>query len=140
MADINLDTIQIASPCKANWEEMKGDERTRFCGLCKLNVYNLSAMSRDDAAALLVSHEGRMCVRLYRRSDGRLLTRDCPVGLAARLKARARRVRFAILSLIGALAAGIGLSRWRSHCTVIGGPTMGEMAAPVERLGKIARP
>ena len=33
-----LDNIRIASPCSANWDEMFGDERKRFCGDCKLNV------------------------------------------------------------------------------------------------------
>lgn len=37
-----LDNIHIASPCSADWSEMYGDNRKRFCGDCKLNVYNLS--------------------------------------------------------------------------------------------------
>ena len=44
-----LNNIKIASPCSANWDEMYGNERKRFCGDCKLNVYNLSGMSRDEA-------------------------------------------------------------------------------------------
>jgi hypothetical protein len=34
-----LDKIKIASPCGANWDEMYGSERKRFCAECKLNVY-----------------------------------------------------------------------------------------------------
>src|SRR3954452_5823731 len=37
-----LESIRIASPCKANWDDMVGDERARFCGQCAKNVYNLS--------------------------------------------------------------------------------------------------
>src|SRR5690348_11198318 len=44
-----LDRIQIASPCEASWDAMNGDDRVRFCGLCEKNVYNLSAMTRDEA-------------------------------------------------------------------------------------------
>jgi hypothetical protein len=40
----NLDEIEIATPCPASWEAMTGDDRSRFCGQCRLNVYNLSAM------------------------------------------------------------------------------------------------
>lgn len=50
---IALNSVQIAKPCHADWNQMKGDERTRFCGSCQKNVYNLSSMSRADAEALL---------------------------------------------------------------------------------------
>jgi len=88
-----LDLIQIASPCQVSWDEMSGDERQRHCSHCNLNVYNLSEMSREEAEAFLAEREGRVCVRLYRRTDGTVLTRDCPVGLAA---VRAKLVRVAL--------------------------------------------
>jgi hypothetical protein len=75
-----LDSVRIASPCKADWNEMAGDDRVRFCGTCAKNVYNLSAMTREEAERLLVQTEGRVCARLYRRTDGTVLTTDCPVG------------------------------------------------------------
>ena len=75
-----LDNIKIASPCSMNWDEMFGDNRKRFCGECKLNVYNLSDMSESEAENLLVETEGRLCVKYYRRADGTVLTKDCPVG------------------------------------------------------------
>jgi hypothetical protein len=65
-----LNNIKIASPCNADWNEMVGDERTRFCGECKLNVYNLSGMSQREAENLLINSEGRLCVRFYKRADG----------------------------------------------------------------------
>lgn len=60
---------------------MAGDDRVRFCSACKLNVYNLSGMSRKEATELFTLIEGRLCVRLFRRLDGTVLTRDCPVGM-----------------------------------------------------------
>lgn len=77
-----LDAIDIATPCDASWEGMYGDDRTRFCAVCRLNVYNLSGMSRDEAQELILEQEGRRCVRFLRRADGTVLTHDCPVGLA----------------------------------------------------------
>lgn len=79
----DLDSVKVASPCSEAWEKMSGDERARFCAACSLTVYNLSAMSRADAEALILKKEGRLCVRFYRRADGTILTADCPVGLAA---------------------------------------------------------
>jgi hypothetical protein len=39
-----LDDIQIASPCDANWAEMVGDDRTRFCSSCSKHVYNFASI------------------------------------------------------------------------------------------------
>ena len=77
-----LDVIQIASPCHVSWDEMTGDDRIRHCAHCKLHVYNLAAMTANEAEDLLQAQHanGRVCVRLYRRPDGTILTQDCPVG------------------------------------------------------------
>lgn len=96
---INLEQISVAKPCPANWDEMSGDERVRHCGLCKMNVYNLSEMTRDEAEKLVQHREGRLCVQFYRRADGTVLTKDCPVGVA--------RIRKRMAVLAGAFAASI---------------------------------
>ena len=81
--DNPLDNIRVASPCSADWNAMYGDERKRFCADCKLNVYNLSDMTRNEAENFLMASEGRVCVRYFRRADGTVLTKDCPVGWRA---------------------------------------------------------
>ena len=50
-----LDQISVASPCNASWDEMLGDQRVRFCVSCEKNVYNLSAMPKDEAEALIAA-------------------------------------------------------------------------------------
>ena len=102
-----LDTIAIASPCSANWEEMQGDDKVRFCGDCQRNVFNLSGVSRAEAEELVKNREGRLCVRFYQRPDGTLLTRDCPVGLAA-LRAKLLRRVAQTTAMLGCLFAGFG--------------------------------
>ncbi|HWB18977.1 MAG TPA: hypothetical protein VG711_01660 [Phycisphaerales bacterium] len=72
--------IEVASPCPAKWEEMVGDERSRFCAECKLNVYDFSAMTEEEGEKLIIEKEGKLCGRIYRRADGKVLTKDCPVG------------------------------------------------------------
>lgn len=96
----SLEGLRIASPCKADWNAMAGDERVRFCGQCQKNVYNLSDMSRDEAEALVQGAEGKLCVRMYRRADGTVLTSDCPEGALR----KQRRRRLALLTGSGALA------------------------------------
>ncbi len=60
-----LNSIKVASPCSADWEAMIGNDRKRFCGQCKLNVYNLSGMARKEAEGLLMNSEGRVCARFF---------------------------------------------------------------------------
>jgi hypothetical protein len=106
--DSPLDNIKIASPCSSNWDEMQGNERKRFCGECKLNVYNLSGMTRYDAENLLRVTEGRLCVRYFQRSDGTVLTTDCPVGWAKvkqRISVCAAAAFSMMLALLGLIAA-----------------------------------
>src|SRR3954470_21286957 len=90
-----LDNLRIATPCNADWDDMVGDARVRFCGKCEKNVYDLSAMTRADAESLVREKEGRLCVRFYQRADGTVLPADCPAGVR---KQRLRRRIWASLS------------------------------------------
>jgi hypothetical protein len=103
---LSLADLRIANPCPASWSRMEGDDRVRFCAQCEKSVYNLSAMTMRDAEALIREKEGRLCVRLYRRTDGTVLTADCPVGLGRRLKHRVSRLWFAAGALVGTLLIG----------------------------------
>jgi hypothetical protein len=105
-----LDQIQIASPCSADWERMEGDDRVRFCGECKKNVFNLSAMTRRDAEALLKETNGNICTRLFRRADGTVLTDDCSVGLRIKAARVRRRVGWAIAGALGFATTGFAQS------------------------------
>jgi hypothetical protein len=107
--DNPLSNLKIASPCSADWNEMVGNNRKRFCGDCKLNVYNLSGMSKTEAENLLEIAEGRLCVRFYQRPDGTVLTEDCPVGWA-KIKQRTKLFVTAAASLVFSFLGAIGLS------------------------------
>ncbi len=109
-----LDRVRVASPCKADWNEMLGDERVRFCLSCEKNVYNLSSMAKDDAEALLRERLGDdLCVRFYQRADGTILTADCPVGVK---KKRTKKLALAVAGA-GAMAAAAATMFMRDTCT-----------------------
>jgi hypothetical protein len=112
----SLDVIDVASPCTADWGKMQGTDHVRRCAQCELNVYHLSNLTRDAAESLLLEHEGRLCVRFYRRADGTVLTRDCPIGLQAIRRQLARLVA-GVAAMIAFLVAGItfGFSRSQSR-------------------------
>jgi hypothetical protein len=125
-----LNNIKIASPCSADWNEMMGNERKRFCGDCKLNVYNLSGMSQREAENLLLNSEGRLCVRFYKRADGTILTKDCPVGWKA-IKQRVSKTATAFASLVFAALSGIGLANYFAKSEV---QTIGQIALTNENF------
>ncbi len=115
-----LDQVRVASPCSASWDEMVGDDRVRFCLSCEKNVYNLSAMPREDAERLLQERVGgELCVRFYQRTDGTILTEDCPVGVR---KKRRKKIALAVAGA-GAMAFGAVSMLTRTECR----HTMGEM-------------
>jgi len=104
---LELGVIKVARPCHRDWAQMSGDARARFCTDCKLTVYNLSEMTTDEARELIREKEGQLCVRFYERTDGTVLTRDCPVGVA-KYRRRAPRHRSSVASLsVAGLAAAL---------------------------------
>jgi hypothetical protein len=97
-----LERVAIASPCPADWNTMVGDDRARFGSQCEKHVYNIAAMTSEEAEAFLRGVGGEACLRLYRRADGTVLTSDCPVGV------RRKRRRRAVASLVGGTMVSAG--------------------------------
>lgn len=125
-----LQRIQIASPCPVRWDDMQpcGDDRKRHCAQCDLDVYNIAGMSETEAEALLrasFDQDGtprhRLCAQIYRRADGTVLTKDCPVGVAA-LRAKARRATVRIAAALGitSLVAYAAAAEQRNIGSLIG--------------------
>lgn len=127
-----LDNVEIASPCTASWEEMTGNDQVRHCAHCSLNVYNLSAMTREEATGIITQAEGRVCVRLYRRTDGTVLTRDCPTGLRAARQRVSRSIRNIAATIVTVAAGMIGLGARQAWA-------QGE-STPRHIMGGLARP
>ena len=143
-----LDQVRVASPCKAEWNEMLGDERVRFCLGCEKNVYNLSSMQKEDAEALLRERLGKeLCIRFFQRADGTILTQDCPEGVK---KKRRKKLALAVAGA-GAMAAAAATMFVRgSRCTMGDTATAGTavyepppvpmMGEPTEVKGEVAPP
>lgn len=115
-----LPVIEIAIPCHQDWDRMKGTGRTRFCGSCSRNVYDVAQLSQAEMVALVARHEGPVpCLRILRRPDGTVVTRDC----FARLRAGGRLV-WARLAAVVALA----FAYWGG---VLGARALGQRVAAV---------
>jgi len=80
--------LQVVAPCNEDWDKMPGGDDIRFCGKCRQNVYNLSALTESQARELV---QGPVCVRFFHRGDGTVITRKCsPMMEAARRRLVAR--------------------------------------------------
>jgi hypothetical protein len=120
-----LDRVYIAKPCTADWNSMPGDARVRACELCQLNVYNLSEMTRPAAVALIEKNEGKICAMYYKRADGTILTKDCPMGVRAYTKKLVLAGAAVLVSLVAFGSGAAGRSR-ASNST---NPSSGSAAA-----------
>ena len=108
-------SLTIASPCPAEWSQMDGDDHTRFCHACEKSVYNVETLSETEVRALV--QDDTPCLRLFKRFDGTLITKDCAVGVRIKL-AKAHRnfyrvVAAAAVMAITAAAAVANIGRQR---------------------------
>jgi hypothetical protein len=110
---------------------MEGDDEVRLCRLCNLHVFDLVAMNREEAAVLLAADSNSMCLRYYRRADGTVLTKDCPIGVSTAEERRSKTRRRLGQALLGAgmTAAGAAVF-WPVQA-------MGRVAGPVARRASL---
>lgn len=58
-----IDSVKVGKPCPEEWEKMSGNDRIRFCAHCAKNVRNLSALTRKEAARMVLASDGSICIR-----------------------------------------------------------------------------
>lgn len=119
-----LDNLVIAAPCSIPWESMKGDERQRDCSGCAKTVYNISDMTKAEAERFLKDRGATECMRFYRRTDGTIMTDNCPRAL--------RRIRDQYRFAARAVASVVAL--------LLSAPAALAQSQPQMLLGKPARP
>lgn len=151
-----LDAVQVKEPCTVPWASMRGDDTVRFCGQCRMHVYDLSAVTRGEAEALLRGRGERLCVRFQKRADGTLVSSDCgPVRRAIRRRARWLRVAaagiFAMFFPSALAGCGAGAADSSGSQPLVGGTRpddpapgdpprlQGEVYIP-ETMGRVACP
>jgi hypothetical protein len=82
-------------------------------------------MTLEEGLTLIREKEGEVCGRLTRRRDGTVLSADCPVGWAARVRQLRRRCVCGAVAGLLLLFSFLGLSRLR------GTTDSGQAAVPV---------
>ncbi|CAN5246111.1 hypothetical protein BH10CYA1_BH10CYA1_09400 [soil metagenome] len=92
-----VDSNKIASACAWSWTGPSGNKgRVRACERCQTQVYDFGGMEMAEAEALIYKQESKKKFALYKRSDGKFMTTDCPVQVQ-------RKRNLVLLCLVGAL-------------------------------------
>jgi hypothetical protein len=105
-----LKQMTIPNPCSADWNQMRGDARTRYCESCGKHVYDLTAMDSVQAVSVLAGADAGKCVRVFERTDGTLTISD-DFSLRAQPPGRWQFHIRAIMGLIAGVAGALGIAR-----------------------------
>ena len=122
----SLNTIEIASPCEADWDSMSGNHQVRFCEHCNLHVRNISTMTRQEAMRLVSRSRGRLCLRFVQGPHGSPVTGQVPEKLH-RIGRRISRLA------AGAFSATLGLSAAAAQTQTASSPP------PLSEIASIAK-
>ena len=76
--------LPLVVRCQESFSLMRGDDRTRRCERCGVDVHDLSARTEKEARELLASENPPRCVRFaVDRSTGKVRFRAAVVGAVA---------------------------------------------------------
>jgi hypothetical protein len=67
-----------ATLCAFKWDDPEPHEKFRICTLCQTPVYNFNDIELPEAEAIIFQRENIKNPVLYKREDGKYMTRDCP--------------------------------------------------------------
>jgi len=105
----DISKLGVSKPCPIPWESMIGNDRVRKCDTCQLNIFNIESMTTSEVEKLISSSQPyRLCIRLVRRADGTVMTRDCPKGLSAYRKRLTSLVTVSIAAVLSAFSVSYG--------------------------------
>lgn len=103
----------VAAPCPVKWEDMTGDEKRRLCAQCDCYVLKAAEMTDEEVieAITRAASGQRVCMQFYKRADGTILTKNCPVGLALVRERASRFASRAASAVVLLLSSVIGVAR-----------------------------
>ncbi len=127
---LDIDKLEIVSPCSVGWDTMSGDEKVRHCESCNKSVFNLINMSRTEIETVLLEQmrDGHgACVRMYKRPDGTLVTADC-FSVRDKLRRSMMKSRLKVESAVAVICAALGFSMTNS--SALAQDSFGSVATP----------
>ena len=95
-----IDSVEVKTPCDADWHEMSGNDTIRFCDHCAKSVNNISALRRKDAMRFVRASKGELCIRyIANPATKRPMFADQLIQIARRTPGLAAGVVSASISL-----------------------------------------
>lgn len=94
-----IEKFRNASPCSSQWVRSESGDKVQACKQCKLDVYDFSHMTDEEAKDFVAKCGISSNVTFFKRRDGKYLLSDCPVG------AKQKQVK---ISLIAGILAALG--------------------------------
>jgi len=93
--------LNIVEPCPKSWGELEGAGTRRFCDQCSLHVVDGSALTQEEAKALVTETSERVCMRLVKDENGKIVHAEA----APKPRAVDRLLRYGLTAVAGVLAA-----------------------------------
>lgn len=75
-----VDFKLASANCPWRWEESNTKERVAFCEQCGTQVYNFQGLQQPEALKIVFQRENTEKPNLFKRADGKFMTRDCPIA------------------------------------------------------------
>ena len=130
-----LNNLTIPSPCNADWNSMKGNDQSRFCAHCNLDVHNLSQMTHRQAQRLVNKSQGRLCVQFLPGPNG---PRTLPlVHKIHRLGRRASRLAAGAFTATLSVTSAVAQSSLNSPASNLNPPSATQSALRLTTGGSI---
>lgn len=95
-----LNRLVIGTPCSVSREAIQGSGADRFCLRCNKAVYDFEAMTPRQIEARIEANRGRLCARITRATDGRIVTLPSPIPPSSWLERRASPVVSAVVTAL----------------------------------------
>lgn len=99
--------LEIKTPCTASWDQMRGNDRVRFCEHCQHTVNDLTSLTPKRIRRLIAKSQGRLCLRYHRRPDGEPLSTQVPKKLH-QIRKRVSRVAAGVFTASLSLGSATG--------------------------------
>jgi hypothetical protein len=81
---VPVEAKKKALPCHWSWNDPEPCEKFQYCGICQTPIYSFHDMELPEAEALIFQRENLKKPTLYKRHDGKFMTRDCPIAVKRR--------------------------------------------------------
>ncbi len=75
-----IENFKVIAKCPWRWDDPYAKDRVAVCQKCALHVYNFEGLELPEAERLIYQRENIEKPKLFKRPDGKFMTRTCPIA------------------------------------------------------------